>query len=51
MSKQFPYLCPLCSCPIQLLADGRQGGTRGTIEDAMEAHRLVVHKDEPEERG
>lgn len=42
----YPALCPLCSCPIQLLADGYQGKTRGTIEDAMEAHNAVVHKNE-----
>lgn len=40
-----PFLCPDCSCPLQLLADGYTGETRGTIEDALEAHRRTVHKD------
>lgn len=42
----YPQLCPECSCPIQLLADGKSGETKGTIHDAMEAHYAVVHKGE-----
>lgn len=39
----YPELCPICSCPIQLLAEGNKGETKGTIHDAMEAHYRVVH--------
>jgi len=44
----YPELCPLCRCPIQLLADGNQGKTRGTIHDAMARHYEVVHPDHEE---
>lgn len=44
----YPELCPECKCPIQLLSAGKNGETTGTIHDAMEAHYLVVHKDEPD---
>lgn len=41
-----PYLCPICSCPLQLLADGYQGETRGTMQDALDAHCRIVHPNE-----
>lgn len=44
MSK--PTLCPVCSCPIQLLADGYDGKTKGTILDAIRRHAEVVHPDQ-----
>lgn len=44
----YPALCPLCSCPIQLLFDVEKGKPKGTIKDALEAHRRVVHPNEPE---
>jgi hypothetical protein len=40
----YPELCPLCSCPIQLLCV--DGEPAGTIEDAMDAHILCCHKDQ-----
>lgn len=47
--SEYPFLCPDCSCPLQLLADGYDGSTQGTIEDALEAHRAVCHRPEDPE--
>ena len=39
----YPEMCPICGCPIQLLASGSNGETQGTIHDAMARHYAVVH--------
>lgn len=44
----YPQLCPICSCPIQLLCASDGNGPVGTIEDAMEAHRERIHPDHEE---
>lgn len=44
---EYPALCSVCGCPIQLLASGVQGQTKGTIVDALNRHADVVH---PEQR-
>lgn len=40
---EYPALCSVCGCPIQLLSDGYQGKTKGTIVDALRRHSEVVH--------
>lgn len=45
--SEYPKLCPVCSCPIQLLAADNQGNTVGTIEDALHRHSEVVHPENP----
>ena len=35
--------CPECGCPIQKLADGHWGQTKGTLEDALAKHYEIVH--------
>jgi hypothetical protein len=47
MKPTYPALCPVCSCPIQLLAAGNDGETEGTIEDALARHASVVHPENP----
>lgn len=39
--------CEVCGCPIQHLSDN-YGRIKGTLADALEAHRVLVHKNEPE---
>lgn len=41
-----PYLCPICSCPLQLLMADSQGNTKGTMQDALDRHSEVVHPDQ-----
>lgn len=41
--SEYPYLCVFFGCPLQLLADGNYGLTKGSIEDAIEAHCRVCH--------
>lgn len=41
--SEYPALCSVCGCPIQLLAKDNQGHTTGTIEDALNRHADVVH--------
>lgn len=43
INQTYPAFCNICGCPIQLLADGNSGKTKGTIEDALQAHASVVH--------
>lgn len=45
--SEYPALCPVCGCPIQLLAADNQGHTVGTIEDALRRHSEVVHPENP----
>jgi hypothetical protein len=43
----YPELCPICSCPIQLLCSKEDGRTPiGDIQDALDAHCAVVHPGE-----
>lgn len=36
--------CPICRCPLQRMSDNH--GPTGTLEDALQAHRRIVHPTE-----
>lgn len=48
--SQYPFLCLICSCPLQPLSD-KQGNPVGDITDAVARHNAVVHPEEMADGG